>query len=351
MIGLFVYLFWNNYNDARTNSFITLDPKSGVCKDDHHSKRCCEVPQTITGDYLLDSRSRWSTQDKFNFNRAMYGVTMTGVTYTNAEWSTLMKTIKEQMYQIGVVRGRYRDYSWNLIAWCSFTALNTVAGRIQFYAVGDVGVAFNRPIITAGYASNVSDSKPCQQRITTNYVASDHLLTVTTDLARSTSSGYNDDNNNTNDNSSDCEVLDNGAISCSNPCPNIMAPQAFGYNGQIASSTEFSWKVDMASISTAIAVNMGIQKLSTLVNFQGDNDRISLLEDMYRQGNIDRLTRNQTSSYYEPRYAPMDPIYWYVVRVCLLSPSSPPSSPLLRWLTVILYVYILQYRLLEFYGG
>eukprot|EP01033_Poteriospumella_lacustris_P013355 gene13356-9561_t len=261
MIGLFVYLFWNNYHDARTNSFITLDPTSGVCKDDRHSKRCCEVPQTITGEFLLDSRSRWSTQDNFNFNRAMYGVTMTGVTYTNAEWSTLMKTIKAQMYQIGAVRGRFRDYSWNLIAWCSFTALSTVAGRIQFYAVGDIRVVFHRPIVTAGYASNVSDTQPCQQRITTRYAASDHLLT------------------------------------------------AFGYNGEVAASTEFSWAVDMASVSTAIAVNMGIQPLATLVNFPGDNDRISLLEDMYRQGSIDRWTRNHTSSYYEARYAPMDPIY------------------------------------------
>lgn len=299
LIALFIYLFWYNYNDARTSTFITLDPKSGVCADDAHSTQCCEVPQAVTGEFLLDSRSRWNTQTKFNFNRAMYGVTMTGVTYTNEQWSALMKTIKDQMYNIGVKRGRFRDYSWNLIAWCSFTAVNSASGYIQFYAVGDVGMVFNRQIVTAGYGANISDASPCNQVITANYVSSNRMLTVSTDLATS--------------NSDNCVYKQTGVVTCQNPCPNIMAPQAFGYNGEVAVSTEFSWTVDMASVSTAISVNMGIQKLSSLVNFPGDNNRITLLRDMYNYGYINQWTKNQTSSYYESLYAPMDPIYWYVL--------------------------------------
>lgn len=292
-------MFWFNYNDARTSTFITLDPTSGVCKDIKDSTQCCEVPQSVTGNFLLDSRSRWNTQSGFNFNRAMYGVTMTGVTYTNEEWAVLMKTIKEQMYKIGVVRGRFRDFSWNLIAWSSFTAVTSASGYIQFYAVGDVGMVYNRPIVTAGYASNVSDTENCIQPITASYVSSNRILSVSTSLQNAHPSAPNN-----------CEQLASGALDCQNPCPGILAPQAFGYNGQVAVSSQYTWSVDMASVSTAIAVNMGIQQLTSLVNFPGDNNRITLLRDMHSNGYISEYTKNATSSYYESLYAPMDPIYW-----------------------------------------
>jgi hypothetical protein len=59
-----------------------------------------------------------------------------------------------------------------------------------------------------------------------------------------------------------------------------------------------TWKLDMSSVVTALAVNMGILPLSTLTNIAGDNDRINLLQSMNRQGSIDLATVQNTSSYF-----------------------------------------------------
>jgi hypothetical protein len=271
-----------------------LDNTSGVCKGDATSTTCCEVPQTVTGEYFIDSRSRWNTQSNFNYNRAIYGVSMTGVTYTNEQWSELMKTIKNQMYSVGYVRGRYRDFSWNLVAWASFTALSTSSGYLQFYALGEVGVIFNRQIITMGYGSNYSVVSPCTQSSTAVYQSASRILTVTTELEK--------DGN--------CQTSASGVISCSNPCPNILAPQGFGYDPITANVPSFTWQVDMAAVSTAIAVNMGIQNINHLVQFPGDNDRIALFREMISGGYFTENQMNNTNSYFESLYAPVQPVYW-----------------------------------------
>lgn len=159
---------------------------------------------------------------------------------------------------------------------------------------------YNRQIVTSGYASNTS---ACTQSSTATYFSASRTLSITTSL---------------DDGTGNCDYLQ-GSVSCSNPCPNILAPQGFGYNPQVATTTSMTWSVDMASVSTAIAVNMGIQKLSKLVQYPGDNNRIRLLKDMVSAGYITNHIKNNTNSYYESLYAPMEPIYWLVPRLSLQS--------------------------------
>eukprot|EP01034_Spumella_vulgaris_P022688 gene22688-28837_t len=83
-----------------------------------------------------------------------------------------------------------------------------------------------------------------------------------------------------------------------NPCPGILAPQLMGYDTKYASSSIMTWKLDMASVVTALAVNMGILPLTTLTNIKGDNDRINLLNNMAAQGFIDQQTVYNASSYF-----------------------------------------------------
>jgi 23S rRNA A2030 N6-methylase RlmJ len=128
MLSLFIYLMVLNYNQSRTSSFITLDQYAGVCVDNLYSTTCCEVPQSITGIFLLDNKARWNTESNFDYQRAVYSITMTGVQYTNEQWFALMRSIQDELYEIGYIRGRYRDFSWNLIAWASFTAVQSASG-------------------------------------------------------------------------------------------------------------------------------------------------------------------------------------------------------------------------------
>lgn len=108
---LIVYFIVSAYTEARTKSFITLDKTSGVCKDDSSSKYCCEVPQTITGTFLADTRGRWNTQNNFSYVNNNYAVTVSGLEYTNAQWADVMKNITVQLSNIGL-KGENRDLAW-----------------------------------------------------------------------------------------------------------------------------------------------------------------------------------------------------------------------------------------------
>lgn len=65
----------------------------------------------------------------------------------------------------------------------------------------------------------------------------------------------------------------------------------------------------MNSVSTALAVNMGIRKVSHLVKVPGDQDRVQLIQNMYRLSRISYATMKATSSYFDDILAPMEPIY------------------------------------------
>jgi hypothetical protein len=276
--GLAAYFFAMAYIDGRTSSFITLDNSSGVCVDDHKSDKCCEVPVTITGTFRASSQGLWDTMADFDFVKNNYMATMSGVHYTNEQWTKIMKNIVSQMQKIGL-KGATRDYAWNMVAWASYSAVDTKNGYFRFYTTADVGVMFDKDVVSIGFASNSSDLQACRPRITTSMSDTERVLTINTEL---NVGGYTCPNP---------PCIDN-------PCPGILAPQLMGYDTKYASSTVMTWKLDMSSVVTALAVNMGILPLSTLTNIAGDNDRINLLQSMQRQGSIDMATVQNTSSYF-----------------------------------------------------
>lgn len=154
-IALLIYFVVSSYNDGVSKSFISLDKTAGVCKDDKSATVCCEVPQTITGTYLADTKGLWSTQNGFSYINNNYAITVAGLEYTNAQWEHVMKNITEQLSAIGQ-KGENRDLAWNMIAWSSFTAQNLERGFLQFYATGSASVTFDKPIGAYGVASAAS---------------------------------------------------------------------------------------------------------------------------------------------------------------------------------------------------
>lgn len=288
-LALAAYLFAQSYITGRTSSFITLDETSGVCIDDPASTTCCEVASTITGTFLADSTGKWNTFDGFNFVKNNYAVTMTGVRYTNSQWTSLMKTIVAQIKDIGT-RGASRDFAWNMVAWTSYSAVNMESGRLQFYGTGDPGIMFGKKITAVGFASNASDAHRCKPFVTTTFNELSRKLEMNIDL--------NIDNSCPNP---PCRI---------NPCPGVLGPQIMGYDTEGATSSVMNFKLDMVSITTALAVNMGMITLDNLVNIPGDNDRINLLQALVDADGISQTTMESTSSYFDSLYAPTTPIYW-----------------------------------------
>lgn len=304
-----IVLLWYNYNLGRTNTFISVDDTSGVCAKQLSSTKCCEIPIATTGDFLIDADGNWESSPNFHYLKQAYGIRLQGLETTNANWAVIMKTFRQNLYEIAVVRGHYRDFSWNLIAWASFTQVDKSSGIVQLYTAADIGVMFNKPIVSAGYASRASDSNHehnglssitnCNPDIITSYSLSSRILTVNTDLntANNKSSQY-------------CSLNSENSLTCLNPCPGILAPQAMGYNLIEAESSVMTWSIDMAAVVTAIAVNMGIVPLRNLQKFPNDFSRLALFNAMLRNGSIDESIVNRTSSYYETLRSPVPPIYW-----------------------------------------
>lgn len=280
--GLGAVLFWNNYTQGRTSTFITIDKTAGVCKSDPSMTTCCEVPQTVSGNFYMDTTGNWSTQQDFDYVKQIYSVSLSGLQYTNEEWSKILKTIQDQLMSIGKTKGSLRDFSWNIVAWGSFSALVKKSGLLQFYTAGDVSVIFDKPIILYGFASNISDTSPCTASIDASYLSSSRNLEVTIDLEAD----------------SNCFETEYGGTSCYNPCPNILAPQAMGYDAYTSRDSTFTWSIDMAAVSTALAVNMGIISLSTLQRFDDDNTRLNLFYDLVNNGLVDSSIADSTSSYF-----------------------------------------------------
>ena len=160
----------------------------------------------------------------------------------------------------------------NIIAWASFTAQNIEHGYLQFYASGNTKIIFDKPIVNVGVASAASQSKVCSNAITTAYTPSTAYLDVKINLCPY---GY-----------------------CENPCPGVLAPQAMGYDPFNSKQTQMEFTVDMDSVATALAVNMGMTQLNHLVQIPNDLNRITLMNDMVSQGLLNFTLANQTSSYY-----------------------------------------------------
>lgn len=166
-----------------------------------------------------------------------------------------------------------------MIAWSAFTAQNLDRGFLQFYATGSANIMFDKPIVNAGVASAASQKKQCAQAMDLSYSATDSYLDVSIGL---------------------CDSPDG---LCDNPCPDILAPQAMGYDPFLSQENTLDLRISMQAVATALAVNLGMITLNHLVMVPGDNARITLLDEMVRQGAIDAWTANHTSSYFGKSYS------------------------------------------------
>ena len=138
-----------------------------------------------------------------------------------------------------------------MVAWSSFSDQYVASdtGSLSFELSGDSGVIFDRPVDGIGFASAVSTnvSGRCSQTTLYSYDALSATLTLTVSLLK------------------DGGCSDPLSACVSNPCPGTLAPQAWGYDTVAASTPQLTLDISMSAVTTALAVNMGMRKLSTLI--------------------------------------------------------------------------------------
>lgn len=161
-----------------------------------------------------------------------------------------------------------------MVAWSSFTAQNLDQGFLQFYATGEASIMYDKPIVNSGFASAQSSTAECKQTLTMSYNAASSNLDMSIALC------------------------DADSVPCKNPCPNILSPQGMGYDSLNSLDNYMDISLNMQAISTALAVNLGMIPLNHLVMIPGDNNRISLFDEMMQQGMMSASIANHTSSYF-----------------------------------------------------
>ena len=280
---VFNILLWYHYAEQRAATFISADQNSGACIDDASSSTCCEIPVSVSGTFLADARNNWNTDKTFSYINGLYYVSMAGLKYTIEDWTKFMLVVQSRLELIGDTKGSLRDFAWNVIAWASFTVTSRSSGYLQFSASGDVGAMFNKPITIGNYASRQSDIQSCVLNSTVAFEAGSREVSIATYLPEGQRT---------------------------NPCSKILSPETFGFDRTEDTDGYMKLKIDMAAVTTALAVNMGMTHLGSLENFEKDANRRSFLQRMVKSSYITDTDSSHISSYYDKQYAPTSPIYW-----------------------------------------
>jgi hypothetical protein len=101
-VSVATYFVIDGYQQGRTDQFLSLDPNSGDCH---------EVPQTVTGNFYVDTTGKYNTQSGFQYPLHAYTISLLGLTYTTAHWKSVMQNITTQISGFGS-KSMSRDFAW-----------------------------------------------------------------------------------------------------------------------------------------------------------------------------------------------------------------------------------------------
>eukprot|EP01035_Chromulina_nebulosa_P017424 gene17424-22976_t len=301
MLSVLGYFLYSQYELNRTQTFISLQNNAGVCDNQPSLGTCCEVPLTVTGDYLADTNGYWSTEPQFSYVNSAYGVTLAGVTYSNQQWTQIMNNVVNQVEVIGR-KGKKRDLAWNLVSWDSYSAEDRSYGYFRFYSSGDAGITYNKHIYDIVYGAK---DENCAYFY--DWTAAFNPTTASLDITVNLNFSF------PYEPYYSCPYDKNtGTSACYNYCPETFSFKQFGYDPSASSRPvppAIALSLDMNAISTSMAINYNMMTLDHLVNVKNDQNRINLLSQMNSSKYITQDLINSTSSYYDTLNAPTDPIY------------------------------------------
>lgn len=234
-LGLMMYFLYTSYSGGRTKTFISLEEDAGDC---------VEVGRPTSGNFLVSASNgqdfAWSSQESYDSNSTLYGLSLESFTSTVAGFSEQMSYVDERLAALGA-KGATRDLSWNLLAWMSFRYSNTTdaTGSFEFTTKGEPEVVYNMAEKGVTFSSAWGYCDYLSEVVFDPYTSTYHVSML----------NYMD----------------------TKPCVNqfdaakLSAPPL----SPLATQKDFNFKVDMRSVVIAQAINMGILNISTLTPMRG----------------------------------------------------------------------------------
>lgn len=281
MISLFVYFTYSSYNNAISQAFIALDETSGTCNT---------VPIAVTGSYLADSEGNWVGSPEFSYSQAKYDIFLSNFEVNGFDqYQEMMDTFYQSLQDIGQT-AKQQNLAYNIVYWISF---------LRYYSV-------QYPT-----ATNFSDIGYGQLQ----YIQMTGDPLTTFDLANyqiqfASQSGYCRISNYASYDQANGKILTSYNITSfisDSACSAAAAPEDLGYLPGI-NDMVFHLSLDIRSIMTALAVNLGVMELSNL----------GLAGDFYYPIQINNVSYI-VAEYFDTRYTAMKPI------VCLHNTTKVTS--------------------------
>lgn len=270
LLILFVFLFVQGYLSAMKTIYLSPVEEDNVVKSN-----CELIPVVNTGDFLATPQGYWEGSKDFLYANAAYVLSMKGFGATYDNYEKALNSIYDALLFYSAI-SRKKDLAFSLLLWMSLSFVSDKSNTQRFSLLGTPLKVLDREFLEANLGN---DDHLCRIANQVRFDNNNGLMTVSYD--------YQEFMHNTN-------------------CTHVMNPNIFGYN-YVTKPSNFDLKFDVRTIVTAVAVNLGIAVVDTLVRIPTMDQSIG------QQG----FTFN-ISNYYDPKYPGMDPI------ICVTSGLQDP---------------------------
>lgn len=148
MVVYLVFLIYGSisgYHQLRNEAFLSPDLYAGECK---------EEPISLTNVYEADSQGLWETQTGFISTRSMYALDMRGTTITTFQYPYVMGNFKDR-FEEAADKCTRRDLSYSMLALASFNLAHEET-HINFYTNARAEKVFGSAIYASAIANKDS---------------------------------------------------------------------------------------------------------------------------------------------------------------------------------------------------
>lgn len=166
-VGSLLFFFYDGYNAATTQEYMSLDSSSGACDT---------VSNEISDSFLADGNGFWETSPQFRASHASYLLKMKSLVITNPHFQHMMSNIKEAIDVVAEGAPRRSLYE-NLLYWTTweYSIPQTVS---TFYFKADISTIFNKRY---NYATVSSSLGSCPVQPASSYDVKSATYTISFD--------------------------------------------------------------------------------------------------------------------------------------------------------------------------
>jgi hypothetical protein len=241
---------------------------------DLYAGECDEVPLAITSVYEADSYGKWDTETGFVSTLSMYAVDLRGTKVTNDEYPEVMRKFRDA-FESQADKSVHRDLSYSMVTLASYNLVDNNK-QMGFFANARAEKIFGSTV----FASAITDQYGWCSDSNAKYDSAAGMINYEVDFK---------------------------SADAPNPCPQLNAKDFM--TRDIESNGIKNMKFDIKSIATAVAINLGMNRLSE------DLTMIRPAKWEYDYNNLVFVPANTSddefSRYVDPYYEDMAPIYCY----------------------------------------